>query len=129
MEAQLKARGIEAIVVLIHEGGYPTGDYNECPAISGAIVGDPRTFEMSVSVDVHRVAEPSPGVAQRLATVLLSAAHGVIALPLGTPTVKLPDIRGNGRLVIGNLVDALIMKLEAARKTDSWPKVTISLFF
>ena len=35
---ELKARGIEAIVVLIHEGGYPTGDYNECPAISGAIV-------------------------------------------------------------------------------------------
>jgi 5'-nucleotidase len=35
---ELKARGIEAIVVLIHEGGYPTGDYNECPGISGAIV-------------------------------------------------------------------------------------------
>ena len=33
---ELKARGVEAIVVLIHEGGYPTGDYNECPGISGA---------------------------------------------------------------------------------------------
>jgi len=33
----IKARGIEAIVVLIHEGGYPIGDYNECPGISGAI--------------------------------------------------------------------------------------------
>src|ERR1700723_3186989 len=32
---ELKARGVEAIVVLIHEGGYPTGDYNECPGISG----------------------------------------------------------------------------------------------
>ena len=28
---ELKARGVEAIVVLIHEGGIPTGDYNECP--------------------------------------------------------------------------------------------------
>ena len=32
---ELKARGVEAIVVLIHEGGLPTGDYNECPEISG----------------------------------------------------------------------------------------------
>ena len=36
---ELKARGVEAIVVLIHEGGVPTGDYNECPGISGPIVG------------------------------------------------------------------------------------------
>src|SRR5439155_20313650 len=35
---ELKAHGIEAIVVLIHEGGFPTGDYNECPGISGPIV-------------------------------------------------------------------------------------------
>ena len=35
---ELKARGVEAIVVLIHEGGFPTGDYNECPGISGPIV-------------------------------------------------------------------------------------------
>jgi len=35
---QLKRRGIEAVVVVVHEGGAPTGGYNECPAISGAIV-------------------------------------------------------------------------------------------
>jgi len=35
---ELKTRGVEAIVVLIHEGGFPSGDYNECPGISGAIV-------------------------------------------------------------------------------------------
>jgi len=33
----LRARGVEAIVVLIHEGGASTGDYNECPGISGPI--------------------------------------------------------------------------------------------
>ena len=27
---ELKAKGVDAIVVLIHEGGYPTGDYNDC---------------------------------------------------------------------------------------------------
>jgi 5'-nucleotidase len=35
---ELKARGVEAIVVLIHEGGFPAGDYNECPGISGPVV-------------------------------------------------------------------------------------------
>ncbi len=35
---QLKAKGINTIVVLIHEGGLPTGAYNECPGISGPIV-------------------------------------------------------------------------------------------
>ncbi|HEY1409573.1 MAG TPA: bifunctional metallophosphatase/5'-nucleotidase [Promineifilum sp.] len=35
---KLKRQGIETIIVLIHEGGLPTGLYNECPGISGAIV-------------------------------------------------------------------------------------------
>ena len=47
---ELKARGVEAIVVLIHEGGYPTGDYNECPSISGAIVDIVKKLDRSVDV-------------------------------------------------------------------------------
>ncbi|MHB1205338.1 MAG: bifunctional metallophosphatase/5'-nucleotidase [Rhodospirillaceae bacterium] len=35
---ELRAKGIEAIVVLIHEGGAATGDYNACPGISGRIL-------------------------------------------------------------------------------------------
>jgi 5'-nucleotidase len=35
---ELKKKGIETIVVLVHEGGFPTGGYNECPGISGPIV-------------------------------------------------------------------------------------------
>ncbi len=46
----LKARGVQAIVVLIHEGGYPTGDYNECPGISGAIVDIVRKLDRAVDV-------------------------------------------------------------------------------
>ena len=49
---QLKARGVEAIVVLIHEGGEPTGDYNECPGISGAIVDIVKKFDRAVDVVV-----------------------------------------------------------------------------
>src|SRR5215207_2219397 len=48
--AELKARGIEAIVVLIHEGGLPTGDYNDCPDISGPIVDIVKKFDRAVDV-------------------------------------------------------------------------------
>jgi 5'-nucleotidase len=47
---ELKARGVEAIVVLIHEGGLPTGDYNECPGISGPIVDIVKKFDRAVDV-------------------------------------------------------------------------------
>src|SRR6266436_1027170 len=47
---ELKARGVEAIVVLIHEGGIPSGDYNECPGISGPIVDIVKKFDKAVDV-------------------------------------------------------------------------------
>jgi 5'-nucleotidase len=47
---ELKARGVEAIVVLIHEGGLPTGNYNECPGISGAIVDIVQKLDSAVDV-------------------------------------------------------------------------------
>jgi 5'-nucleotidase len=47
---ELRTRGVEAIVVLIHEGGLPTGDYNECPGISGAIVEITKKFDRAVDV-------------------------------------------------------------------------------
>jgi hypothetical protein len=72
--------------------------------------------------------ETTPMLTQRLATALLSAAHGVISLPLRTPTMKWPDIRGNGRLVLGNLIDAWSAKIETARQTEAWPKISISNF-
>jgi 5'-nucleotidase len=47
---ELKAKGVEAIVVLIHEGGFPNGDYNECPGISGPIVDIVKKFDRAVDV-------------------------------------------------------------------------------
>jgi 5'-nucleotidase len=47
---ELKSRGVEAVVVLIHEGGEPTGDYNECPGISGPIVDIVKKFDPAVDV-------------------------------------------------------------------------------
>jgi len=47
---QLKAKGVEAIVVLIHEGGFPTGGYNQCPGISGPIVDIVNRLDDEVDV-------------------------------------------------------------------------------
>jgi 5'-nucleotidase len=47
---ELKARGVEAIVVLIHQGGYPSGDYNECPGINGEIVDLVKKFDPAIGI-------------------------------------------------------------------------------
>ncbi|HSV50886.1 MAG TPA: bifunctional metallophosphatase/5'-nucleotidase [Burkholderiaceae bacterium] len=49
---ELRGQGIEAIVVLIHEGGVPTGDYNECPGISGPIVDIVHKLDKAVDLVV-----------------------------------------------------------------------------
>ena len=49
---ELRAHGVNAIVVLIHEGGTPTGDYNECPGISGPIVDIVKKLDRAVDVVV-----------------------------------------------------------------------------
>ena len=49
---ELKRQGIEAIVVLIHEGGFPTGDYNQCPGISGPIVEIVKKLDKAVDLVV-----------------------------------------------------------------------------
>lgn len=47
---ELQAKGINAIVLLIHEGGVPTGDYNECPGISGPIVNIVKKLDKAVDL-------------------------------------------------------------------------------
>ena len=49
---ELKRQGIEAIVVLIHEGGFSTGDYNQCPGISGPIVEIVKKLDKAVDLVV-----------------------------------------------------------------------------
>jgi 5'-nucleotidase len=49
---QLQAQGIEAIVLLIHEGGFPAQGPNDCPALSGPIVGIVQRLHPAVDVVV-----------------------------------------------------------------------------
>jgi 5'-nucleotidase len=45
---QLKAKGVNAIAVLIHEGGVQSGTFNGCVGISGAIVDIVNRFDPAV---------------------------------------------------------------------------------
>lgn len=47
---ELRAQGIEAIAVLIHEGGFPTGNYDDCPGISGPIVDIVKKLDKAVDL-------------------------------------------------------------------------------
>ncbi|WP_437315165.1 bifunctional metallophosphatase/5'-nucleotidase [Sorangium sp. So ce385] len=49
---ELQAQGIEAIVVVLHEGGLPTGHFNECPDISGPIIEIATNVDPAVDVIV-----------------------------------------------------------------------------
>ncbi len=46
----LKSRGVETIVVLIHEGGAQTGTYNQCVGISGPIVDIVNRLDPEIDV-------------------------------------------------------------------------------
>lgn len=55
---ELRARGIEAIVLLIHEGGFPARGPNDCPALSGPITQIvprlDRAVDVVISGHTHR---------------------------------------------------------------------------
>ena len=113
-----------------------TGTVEDRRFPDGTYFGDTEIARRSSAILVANIteflqefgAQPQPGLASRLATALLSCAHGVISLPLGTPTMKHPDTRMTGRLVIGSMVDAWSAKLIAARSEKSWPRISLATF-
>ena len=49
---ELRAQGVESIVVLIHEGGYTTGNVDECPGLTGQIEAIVKKFDRAVDLVV-----------------------------------------------------------------------------
>jgi AcrR family transcriptional regulator len=119
-------RSLYSMAGTVEDRRFPDGTYFGETEISR------RSFEIFVLSTREFIqslgAEPASGLAARLATALLSCAHGVIALPLGTPTMKRPDTRTTGRLLIGSVVDAWRSKIEASRGEPSWPRISLATF-
>jgi 5'-nucleotidase len=49
---ELRRQGIEAIVVLMHQGGYTRGRYNECVDFSGPVIGIVERLDPAVDIIV-----------------------------------------------------------------------------
>ncbi|MEY2631562.1 MAG: hypothetical protein RIR00_216 [Pseudomonadota bacterium] len=47
---ELRRQGVEALVVLLHEGGFPGGDINDCPGLSGPVVDIVRRLDPAVDL-------------------------------------------------------------------------------
>lgn len=47
---QIRAKGIEAIVVLLHEGGEQSGGYNECDGMSGPVVDIAKNLKPAIDM-------------------------------------------------------------------------------
>ena len=73
----LKAKGIETIVVLLHEGGAATGLYSECVGISGPIFEIANAFDAEVDVVVagHTNAAHTCNLGGKLVTSAASAGR------------------------------------------------------
>ena len=81
---ELQAQGIEAIVVLLHEGGFQTGLYDECVGVSGAIVDIATALDSAVDVVVsgHTHAAYNCEIAGKRVTSALSFGRLVTRIDL-----------------------------------------------
>ncbi|MCK6572015.1 5'-nucleotidase C-terminal domain-containing protein [Myxococcota bacterium] len=81
---ELKAQGVGAIVVLLHEGGFATGLYNGCAGISGPLFDIARRLDPAVDVVVagHTNAAHVCDVEGKLVTSAASAGRLITDIDL-----------------------------------------------
>jgi 5'-nucleotidase len=107
---QLRQRGIEAIVVLIHEGGFPTGGYNECLGISGPIVNIVGKLDKAVDVVVS-------GHTHRAYRCVIDGRLVTSADKFGTIVTEIEiELDRNTRDVVSARADNLIVRTDVYAK-------------
>lgn len=128
--AELRRRGVEAIIVLLHEGGYQTGNYQGCTGISDPIVDiavrmDPA-IDMIVSGHTHQpyvCSIPDPAGNDR--TVASAADYGRVVtesnlvLDRKTKDVDRELSRTTNHLVARNAVSPDPTQTEIIAKWDA----------
>ncbi|WP_224249880.1 bifunctional metallophosphatase/5'-nucleotidase [Hyalangium gracile] len=113
---QLKEQGVEAIVVIIHEGGYPTGLYDECPGISGPIVELAERFddEVDVVVSGHTHQAYNCIIDNKRVTSAASFGRAITDIDLVLDPVSHDVIEANARNIVvtrdnaNNTVDTMV---------------------
>ncbi len=106
---ELKAKGVEAIVVLIHEGGFPAGGMNECPGISGPIVDIVNKLDKAVDLVVS-------GHTHRAYTCVIDGRLVTSADRYGTLVTAIDvTLDRNTRDVIAAKADNVIVRTDLAK--------------
>jgi 5'-nucleotidase len=107
---ELRRKGVEAIVVLLHEGGVPTGAFNECPGISGPIVDivDATTGEVDLFVTGHTHQAYNCVIDGRPVTSAASNGRLITDLDvtLSTRSGEVTQVVANNRIVTRNVMAA-----------------------
>ncbi len=119
---ELKQKGIETIVVLIHEGGAQTGTFNGCVGISGAIVDIVNRLDPEVDVVIsgHTHNAYNCTINNMLVTSASSFGRVVtdIDLTIDRSTGEVVSMSANNNIVTrdvpkDNFITALIAKYDA----------------
>jgi len=99
---KLKAQGIRAIVVLLHEGGFTTGRYDQCEGISGPVFDVVKRFDKEVDVVVtgHTNAAHVCDVDGKLVTSASFAGRLVTDIRLEIDPVTHEVVKKTGKNVI-----------------------------
>lgn len=105
---RLRGQGIEAIVVVVHEGGLPTGGYDDCPGLAGPIVGIVAQLDDAVDLvlsgHTHRAYNCAlPNAAGRAVPVTSAASAGrlvtQVELALDRSTGDVASVRARNHVV------------------------------
>ena len=105
---RLKARGVNAVVVLIHEGGVATGNYTNCPGISGPIVDIVNRLDNAVDLVISGHTHQAylcdlPNSAGRAIPVTSAGSYGrlvsEIDLTLNTATRDVMSVHASNLIV------------------------------
>jgi 5'-nucleotidase len=107
---QLRAQGIEAIVVLLHEGGLQSGGFNECAGISGPIVDIVKRLDDAVDLVVSGHTHQAyncrlPNAAGRSIPVTSAGSYGRLLSAI--------DLRLDARS--GDVIDVAVDTMEVRR--------------
>lgn len=108
---ELHRKGIETIVVMIHEGGFPTGGYDDCPGISGPIVDIAERMgdEVGVILSGHTHQAYNCRIGNKLVTSAASNGRLVtnVNLMMDPVTNRMMSATANNVIVTRNVEKAL----------------------
>lgn len=120
----LRSQGIEAIVVVVHQGGLPSGGYDDCPGLAGPIVGIVAQLDDAVDLVIsghtHQAYNCAlPNAAGRTVPVT-SAGHAgrlvtQVELALNRSTGEVASVRAGNHVVTRDVIpdprlEALILR-------------------